>query len=93
MGSDEEEEVEFLSCDDSLNIPAEEDAESKPVTSGFSSSTGVPGLLLSSCWSPGSCCPWSPALLALLRNEGLWDPRAESFDDDLYAGRPLLLLE
>lgn len=47
MGSDEEEEVEFLRCDDNLNIPAEEGVDSK--LSGFSSSTGVPGLLLSSC--------------------------------------------
>ena len=88
MGSDEEEEVEFLSCDDNLNIPAEEEVDSKPTTSGFSSSTGVPGLLLSSCGSPCSCCPCAAALPAL-RREGLWDPRAESLDDDLYAGRPL----
>ena len=80
--------MEFLSCDDSLSIPAEEDADSKPATSGFSSSTGVPGLLLSSCWSPCSCCPESAAALPeALRRDGLWDPRAESFDDDLYAGR------
>ena len=40
--------MEFLRCDDNLNIPAEEVVDSKLTTSGFSSSTGVPGRLLSS---------------------------------------------
>ena len=88
MGSDEEEEVEFLSCDDSRSTPAAA-ADDDSKVSGFSSSTGVPGLLLllfssssggSGCWFP---CR-SAAAAALPRNEGLWEPcRAESLEDDL----------
>lgn len=89
MGSDEEDDVEFLNCDDSLTTDG-----SRFISrfSGFSSKSGVPGRLPLPLPPSSFSCGGSAGVESdfwLLNDDGLCELLAESFDDDLFVLRVL----